>query len=72
MSQEDNSNIDINATTAIVCDNCGQDKFKPIFFLRKLSFILSPDGVEKIIPIDSLACIYCNHVNTNFLPLIKN
>ncbi len=63
------ANLDISSTTEIVCENCGNNTFKPIFFIRKLSRFISPDGQDKIIPIDSLACVNCNHVNKDFNPI---
>jgi hypothetical protein len=66
MSQQ--PNIDIDSTSEIVCENCGHNTFRPIFFLRKLSRFLSPDGNDKVIPIDSLACVKCDHVNKDFNP----
>jgi hypothetical protein len=68
MSQQQ-STLDINSTTEIICENCGNNTFRPIFFLRKLSRFLSPDGNDKVIPIDSLACLNCNHVNKDFSPV---
>jgi len=68
MSQQQ-MNLDINSTTEIVCENCGNNTFRPIFFIRKLSRFLSPDGLDKVIPIDSLACIKCDHVNKDFNPV---
>lgn len=62
-------NLDINSTTEITCENCGNNTFRPIFFLRKLSRFLSPDGNDKVIPIDSLACLKCGHVNKDFNPV---
>jgi hypothetical protein len=63
------SNLDINSTTPIVCEACGNATFRPIFFLRKLSRFLSPDGLDKVIPIDTLACSKCDHVNKEFYPV---
>jgi hypothetical protein len=62
-------NIDLNNTTPIICENCGNETFRPIFFLRKISRFLSPDGNERVVPIDSLACLECNHVNKDFKPI---
>jgi|LakMenE01Jun11ns_1017448.scaffolds.fasta_scaffold9450425_2 hypothetical protein len=62
-------NLDINSTTPIVCESCGNNTFRPIFFLRKLSRFLSPDGNDKVIPIDTLACAKCDHVNKEFYPV---
>jgi hypothetical protein len=67
MSQQ--ANLDISSTTEIICENCGNNTFKPIFFIRKLSRFISPDGQDRIIPIDSLACVKCNHVNKDFNPI---
>jgi len=64
-------NFDINNTTEIVCEACGNDTFKPVFFLRKLSRLISPDGNDRVIPIDSLACAVCDHVNKDFIPVPK-
>ena len=69
MSQQQ-MNLDINSTTEILCENCGNNTFRPIFFIRKLSRFLSPDGNDKIIPIDSLACTKCDHVNKDFNPVL--
>ena len=62
-------NIDLNNTTPIICEKCGNETFRPIFFLRKISRFLSPDGNERVVPIDSLACLECNHVNKDFKPI---
>lgn len=70
MSQQQPT-LDINSTTEILCENCGNNTFRPIFFLRKLSRFVSPDGNDKVIPIDSLACIKCDHVNKDFNPAIS-
>ena len=63
------ANIDIaTKTTPIVCDACGNETFKPIFFLRKISRFLTGEDQDRVLPIDSLACVNCNHVNKEFNP----
>jgi hypothetical protein len=62
-------NFDINNTTEITCESCGHDTFRPVFFLRKLSRFLSPDGNDRVLPFDSLACLKCDHVNKDFNPI---
>lgn len=62
-------NLDINSTQEVVCDSCGNNTFVPIFFIRRISRFLSPDGNDKIIPIDSLSCAKCNNVNKEFNPI---
>ena len=61
--KQQNIQIDPNNTTAITCDNCGCDKFRPIFFLRKVSRFITGEADDRIIPIDTLACLKCDHVN---------
>lgn len=68
--QINTANLDLSSTSAIVCDNCGNHTFKPIFFLRKLSRFLTGEDADRILPIDSLCCVECNHVNTEFAPSI--
>jgi hypothetical protein len=71
MQQPMNMNVDLNSTTEIKCENCGNDTFIPIFYLRKVSKLISPDGNDRILPIDTLACLKCNHVNKDFIPVPK-
>lgn len=61
--------FDINSTTEIICESCGNNTFRPIFFLRKLSRFLAPDGNDRVLPFDSLACLKCDHVNADFNPI---
>ena len=63
------ANIDIaTKTTPIVCDACGNETFKPIFFLRKISRFLTGEDTDRVLPMDSLACVNCNNVNKEFNP----
>ena len=77
------SNLDLSSTTPIICENCGNETFKPIFFLRKISRFLTGEDKElgqsivkavrlavkdRVLPMDSLACVNCNHVNKEFNP----
>jgi hypothetical protein len=66
---EQQMNFDLNNTTPILCENCGNNTFRPIFFLRKISRFLSPDGNDRVIPMDSLACLKCDYVNKDFNPV---
>tara|TARA_Y100000004_G_C8805710_1_gene365398 strand:+ start:495 stop:749 length:255 start_codon:yes stop_codon:yes gene_type:complete len=64
MQQEKvNINIDPSKTTPIVCEKCGCDKFIPMFFLRKVSRFITGETQDRVIPIDTLACLDCGHVN---------
>jgi|TARA_R110001632_G_scaffold50189_3_gene125338 hypothetical protein len=63
------ANLDIaSKTTPIVCEACGNETFKPIFFLRKISRFLTGEKTDRVLPMDSLACVKCNTVNKEFNP----
>ena len=51
------SNLDLSSTTPIICENCGNETFKPIFFLRKISRFLTGEDQDRVLPMDSLACV---------------
>tara|TARA_R110002074_G_scaffold265287_1_gene437525 strand:- start:1160 stop:1432 length:273 start_codon:yes stop_codon:yes gene_type:complete len=71
--QFNTANLDIAAkTTAIVCEACGNETFKPIFFLRKISRFMTGEETDRVLPMDSLACVNCNNVNKDFTPIQTN
>ena len=59
-------NIDMNQTTEIVCEKCKNTTFVQSFYLRKLSALLSPNGKESIIPVNTFECSACGHINEEF------
>tara|TARA_R110000851_G_scaffold27458_1_gene77174 strand:- start:1095 stop:1358 length:264 start_codon:yes stop_codon:yes gene_type:complete len=59
-------NVDIDSTTEIVCDECEHNVFTPAFFLRKVSRFISPDGKDRLLPLDTMACNKCGNVNKEF------
>lgn len=60
--------IDFSQTTPEVCESCGNDTFKHLFKMRKLSALLAPTGEETMIPVQVFACAKCGHINKGFLP----
>lgn len=58
--------IDFSNTTPIVCDECGNDTFIEIVYLRKVSKLLTGSSEDQLIPIPSYACAKCHHVNDKF------
>ena len=61
--------VDINDTTEVVCEKCGEKVFQPGFMFRRVSKILHPpDGA--IIPINVFVCASCGHVPKEFEPKI--
>ena len=63
--------VDFSQTTAEVCEECGNDTFKHVFKMRKLSALLSPMGQESMIPIQVFACGNCGVIPKNMMSQIQ-
>ena len=63
------SNVNINLELAkdIECEECKAKRFTPVFFLKRLSSLQSPTGQEMVIPLQTFACIKCEHVNEELM-----
>jgi hypothetical protein len=68
-SQQGEFNLDISRTTAITCSSCGHNVFQHAFLLRKVSKFISPEGVDRLLPLDTMICAKCGNVNPEFNPL---
>lgn len=62
------SQVSIDETEPVVCDNCGEGFFQQALVLRKVSGILTGTGQTSYIPIPVFQCTSCNQVNSEFLP----
>ncbi len=64
-------NVDLSQTTEIFCEGRTNPIFVKAMRLRKLSSLLSPNGQEAIIPMETLVCGKCglewNEQNENQL-----
>lgn len=58
--------IGLNNTTALTCDECGNDTFIDVLYLRKVSKLLTGSPEDQLVPIPAYACSKCHHVNTQF------
>ena len=60
--------IDINKTTAIVCDNteCENDMFMSAMKFRKVSKLISGTPNDQIVPVQIFICTACGNVNKEF------
>ena len=56
-------NVDFSQTQSLKCDECSKDTFTQVFYIRRLSALLSPSGEESLIPVPTFACASCGHVN---------
>lgn len=63
--------IDLSTTIGIECQSCGNDKFQPIFFMRKASRFVTGYAQDAIVPVNTFACAKCGHVNDEFNPLAQ-
>lgn len=51
-----------------VCAQCGHDRFKVTYIIKKFSALVSPSGQEMLTPISCFSCEKCDHINEDFLP----
>lgn len=66
--QQQNVNVLLKDTTSVVCEECQNDTFIQVSFLRGVSKFITGTQEDAIIPISVFACSKCNHVNKDFLP----
>jgi len=62
------ANIDISKADDVKCAECGHDVFIPVFMIKKVSAIMSPNGQEIIAPVQVFGCNKCGHVNEEIMP----
>ena len=67
--QPPQTQIDINDTEMIKCDDCGNASFIQAFFLRRLSALMSPTGQEAMIPVQVYSCGNCGKVPEKLMPV---
>lgn len=61
-------NISMDKTTPMVCENCGGEVFQEGFLVRKASKFLTGSPQDSLIPIGTLFCVKCGHVNSDLIP----
>jgi uncharacterized Zn finger protein len=61
-------NINLEDTTEITCDECGNEVFNAGLLLRKVSRFLSGDAQDGMAPVQTFYCVKCGHVNNDFYP----
>ena len=58
----------IASATNLKCEKCEAEVFVPVFVIKQISAIMSPNGKEINAPVQTFACQKCNHVNAQFIP----
>jgi len=66
--QEPQLNIKPEDLTDYTCNNCGNQTFVQAFVFKTLSAVMSPDGKERMIPLQVFKCDECNEIGKEFLP----
>lgn len=69
MDQQMNLNIGLDKTSPVSCDKCGSQVFQEGVLLRKASRLLTGTAQDALIPIQVFACMSCDSVNEEFLPI---
>jgi len=59
-------NISLDKTTPVVCEECGNDTFTQVLFLRKISKFLTGESHDTQQPIPTFACVKCHYVNKDY------
>ena len=67
-NQQPQMNVDFSQTTGLECDECKNETFTQVYYIRKLSALLSPAGKPSMIPMPIFACAKCSNINSAFLP----
>lgn len=58
---------DLENATDLKCDQCSSNFFVPVFVIKHLSALISPNGQEMNIPLQTFSCANCGNVNKEFL-----
>jgi len=67
-----NFNIDLNNVNNVTCDMCDSVTFTPVFIIKHVSALMSPNGKEALVPIQVFKCSKCDHINEKFLNGLTN
>lgn len=63
---EQNIRVGLENSTPILCEACGNDTFREANYLRKISKLLTGSPEDTIIPIPTVMCAKCGHINEGF------
>lgn len=59
-------NLNPNDLENVKCDNCDSEQFISAYYIKKISALVSPNGREAFVPLQTFACSLCGHVNERF------
>lgn len=62
---------DLKNAKDLKCEKCEHTFFAPVVTIKIVSALLSPNGKELHVPVQTFACAKCQHVNKEFIPEIS-
>jgi len=65
--QPQQQQVNIAATLPVVCEECGNDTFKDVMYIRKESRLASGLPMDRIVPIQLIACDKCGVLAEDFI-----
>ena len=57
----------VKDTTPIKCEECESETFTQVFYLRKMSKLLTGESQDSILPAPAFQCAKCGHINKEFI-----
>lgn len=55
--------VNLQSSTKVSCERCGNDTFVVVYYLRKFSKLLMGSQNDVLYPHETFACSKCHHVN---------
>ncbi len=66
MNPQQRTPIDLSSAFDITCEECENNTFSQVFFIKKISALAAPNGEEAIVPIQTFSCVKCGNINEQF------
>jgi hypothetical protein len=63
VGSQDPQSINLQNSTGLICESCKNDTFIEVMYVRKISKLMTGSAEDTIVPIPTLACAKCTHVN---------
>jgi uncharacterized Zn finger protein len=61
--------VNIASTFSVACEECGNEIFKEVMYMRKESRLASGLPVDRMVPIQLIACEKCGVLFEDFIPV---
>lgn len=64
--------LNLDKTSIVKCEECGNKTFKPKFVIRKKSAIISETGKDEYITIQILCCSKCDWIPEEYQKILTD